>query len=378
MATDFYPDGLHAEFPLQESKTNAMLQVRIQILGCDELGMENAAVMMTGEDGQLQTGVAQTVMAVEGGGMGMASGEQTLLVNVMNARGLYNADGFLAGKSDPYCICMIPEKPDCKFQTSVIPNCLDPEWNHPGRIEGFQAGDSLEFQVWDSDTFPKPDQLLGKVVLTAEDFAANSGSLMGVLQLTGGLSGDEHGTLEICVQAASGVSANVMVTSSTGPAPGTVVMTSPTTTYSAPGVPSQPCYAGSQAAYSSYPTMQALTYAAPQAASASLVGQPTMTYSASGALCQANQAGSMTMMGQPLLTYSSPGAQTGVQTGKVLQVIVHPPKNVTAQEFAQCNGTIVSTPLPVTSAGTGIVETVERTFKNVKIKKTKKKSKSCC
>jgi len=85
------------------------------------------------------------------------------------------------------------------------------------------------------------------------------------------------------------------------------------------------------------------------------------------------------MMGQPLLTYSSPGAQTGVQTGKVLQVIVHPPKNVTAEEFAQCNGTIVSTPLPVTTAGTGIVETVERTFKNVvKIKKTKKKSKSCC
>merc|ERR1719203_243616 len=142
--------------------------------------------------------------------MGMAYGEQTLLVNVMNARGLYNADGFLAGKSDPYCICMIPEKPDRKFQTSVIPNCLDPEWNHTGRIENFQAGDSLEFQVWDSDTFPKPDQLLGKVLLTSQDFAAHPEGLTGVLQLTGGLSGDEHGTLEICIQAETGAIAGEM------------------------------------------------------------------------------------------------------------------------------------------------------------------------
>merc|ERR1719362_1030623 len=204
----------------------------------------------------------------------MVPGEQSLLVNIMNARGLYNADGFLAGKSDPYCICLVPEKPDLKFQTAVIANCLDPEWNHTGRIEGFQAGDSLEFQVWDSDTFPKPDQLLGKVLLTSEELAAHQGCLTGVLQLAGGLSGDEHGTLEISIQAASGASANVMVTSSLGPAPGTAMITAPTT-YSAPGVPSQSCYAGSQAAYSSYPTTQTVTYAAPQAASTSFVSQPS-------------------------------------------------------------------------------------------------------
>merc|ERR1712129_254059 len=43
--------------------------------------------------------------------------------------------------------------------------------------------------------------------------------------------------------------------------------------------------------------------------------------------------------------YSSPG----VQNGKVLKVTVHPPKDVTAQEFARGNGTIISTPLPVTT-----------------------------
>merc|ERR1719356_2174411 len=101
--------------------------------------------MQVGMEGQMQVGYEQPGLAVEGG-MLMASGEQTLQVNVMNARGLYNADGFLAGKSDPYCICLIPEKPDVKFQTPVINNNLEPEWNHTGRIEGFQAGDSLEFQ----------------------------------------------------------------------------------------------------------------------------------------------------------------------------------------------------------------------------------------
>merc|ERR1712008_174533 len=92
----------------------------------------------------------------------------------------------------------------------VINNCLDPEWNHIGRIDGFQAGDSLEFQVWDSDTFPKPDQLLGKVTLGAQDLAAHPEGLGGVLQLTGGLSVDEHGTLEMSIQAETGAFAAEM------------------------------------------------------------------------------------------------------------------------------------------------------------------------
>jgi len=124
---------------------------------------------------------------------------QTLLVNVMNARGLYNADGFLAGKSDPYCICLIPGKKKSQFTTPTVNNCLDPDWNFTGKIPEFEAGDSLEFQVWDADTFPKPDQLLGKVTLSPQDFDAHPDGLTGVLQLTGGKS-QELGTLEVCIQ----------------------------------------------------------------------------------------------------------------------------------------------------------------------------------
>merc|ERR1719461_2140271 len=128
---------------------------------------------------------------------------QTLLVNILNAQGLYNADGFLAGKSDPYCICLIPGKEKSQFKTPTINNCLDPEWNFTGTIPDFEAGDMLEFQVWDSDTFPKPDELLGKVILSAQDFADHPEGLAGVLQLTGGKSQD-LGTLEVCVQVVSG------------------------------------------------------------------------------------------------------------------------------------------------------------------------------
>jgi len=362
--------------------------------------------------------------------MMMAPGPQTLLVNIINAQGLYNADGFLAGKSDPYCICLVPEKPETQFKTEVKANTLDPEWNHTGRIEGFQAGDSLEFQVWDSDTFPKPDQLLGKVLLTSQDFAAHPEGLTGVLQLTGGLSGDEHGTLEICIQAETGAvaaemaqmemqavgcsSAGMMVAGNTGAASGTVATSGPTTTYPAVGVPGQACYSGSPVTYSSFPatqtmtpTTQTMTYGAPQAASTSWVSQPQVqagsmsltsqpsispsmspiTYSAVG---QAPQAGSMSIS-QPSMTYSAPGAAVasgGSPTGKVTQVIVHAPVTVSAQEFAQSNGTVVSNPLPVTvnthsgpvemleQISEGIVGTTERAFG--KVVKKKKKSKSCC
>merc|ERR1719189_3142892 len=119
-----------------------------------------------------------------------------------------------------------------------------------------------------------------------------------------------------------------------------------------------------------------------------------MMYSTVG---QVLQAGSMSIP-QPSMTYSAaPGAAVatgGSQTGKVTQVIVHAPVTVSAQEFAQSNGTIVATPLPVTvSAHSGLVEMFEQISEGIvgttsgmvgtteralgKLKK-KKKSKSCC
>merc|ERR1719346_373934 len=102
--------------------------------------------------------------------------------------------------------------------------------------------------------------------------------------------------------------------------------------------------------YSSFPTAQPMVHGAPQPAAVPMMSAP--------------------------MTYSTPRAHT---TAKVKQVIVHAPVTVTAEEFARTNGTIVSTPLPVTvtteSVETGIVETAERGIEKV-VKK--KQSKSCC
>merc|ERR1719510_2234689 len=82
--------------------------------------------------------------------------------------------------------------------------------------------------------------------------------------------------------------------------------------------------------------------------------------------------------GSVYTSYSAP-SPLGQTVGKVLQVIVHPPVTVTAEEFAQTNGTIISTPLAVTTIKeesaleTGVVGTTERAVEKVVKKKRKKK-----
>eukprot|EP00928_Gymnodinium_smaydae_P079412 TRINITY_DN6334_c0_g2_i1.p1 TRINITY_DN6334_c0_g2~~TRINITY_DN6334_c0_g2_i1.p1 ORF type:complete len:1491 (+),score=333.93 TRINITY_DN6334_c0_g2_i1:65-4537(+) len=95
-----------------------------------------------------------------------------LRVDVLSAHGLPNMDGCLAGTSDPYCICEIVGKEDnSHFKTKVINNCEDPVWNHSGIMYAYLIGDNLKFHVWDKDTFPKPDQLIGSCELHSSKFA---------------------------------------------------------------------------------------------------------------------------------------------------------------------------------------------------------------
>jgi len=307
---------------------------------------------------------------------------------VESACNLYNADGILAGKSDPYVIVEVPGQENMKFQTDVMKNTLNPVWNFTGEIDGFMDGDVLQFTVMDKDTWPKPDDLLGKVALTAADFypqgfaaeiplseskAANA-TLTVMISVAGSnepgtaIVEEGGGVVEIACageqEAVEGqlvtggethmfTAPGTMVTTSgeqvmTGPySPRTLTMAGATSTYTAVGVPGQPYYSGSPITYSSCPTTQSITYSAPQS-----VSMP--------------------------MTYSAPGSAPG---SKVTQVIVHAPVTVTAEEFAQTNGTIVSTPLPVTvttdAIETGIVETSERAIEKP-IKRLKKKSRGCC
>jgi len=56
-------------------------------------------------------------------GVVASANAQKVMVTVVCARNLRNAD--FVGASDPYCVCNIPTKPDCKLQTPMM---RDPPW----------------------------------------------------------------------------------------------------------------------------------------------------------------------------------------------------------------------------------------------------------
>mmetsp|Transcript_134871 Transcript_134871/g.336552 ORF Transcript_134871/g.336552 Transcript_134871/m.336552 type:complete len:261 (-) Transcript_134871:392-1174(-) len=105
-----------------------------------------------------------------GGSAGQSVDPTALKVVVVSCRGLRNADWMPGwGSSDPYCVCSIVGKPDQSFTTKVMQNTLDPIWNHRGQLSGFEAGDTLEFKVFDKDMLKK-DDLLGQITLSSEVF----------------------------------------------------------------------------------------------------------------------------------------------------------------------------------------------------------------
>jgi len=89
-----------------------------------------------------------------------------LFVTIRHARNLRNADLF--GKSDPYCVCQIPNKDKAIFRTKVIDNTLNPDWNEQGEIAGYEEGDNLLFKVYDQD--PMSSDLLGTAELNNKVF----------------------------------------------------------------------------------------------------------------------------------------------------------------------------------------------------------------
>merc|ERR1711971_61852 len=93
-----------------------------------------------------------------------------LEISIVGARGVRDADWMPGGgKSDPYCVCEIPQKPQSKLQTPVIDGTLEPAWNFKGTIPDHVEGDSLVFTVYDKD-IGKTDDLLGTVTLTPQQF----------------------------------------------------------------------------------------------------------------------------------------------------------------------------------------------------------------
>jgi len=268
-----------------------------------------------------------------------------LQITVESACNLYNADGILAGKSDPYVIVEVPGQEGMKMQTEVVSNNLNPVWNFTGELAGFMDGDILRFTVMDKDTFPKPDDFLGKVELTAQDFYPHG----------------FHGEL-VLADSKTQATLSVMI----------VVI----------GIEEGPELveeAGSMT-LSSGAVMQRLQVYTP---SATTTAPMTQTYSAPQVPVTTSVVESQSVASQPMaspITYAAPQAPLPSGT-----VVVHPPVTVTAEEFAKLSGTIVDDPLPVTPGfeTTGAVndaeaDNAEAGKKKSKKLKKKKKSKQCC
>jgi len=90
-----------------------------------------------------------------------AAAERGIKVTIVSARGLRIAD--IKGKADPYVVCEVCCRKGShdKFQTKVIRHTTEPMWNHEVTLNEFTEGDSLKFDIWDKDIFPKPDDFLG-------------------------------------------------------------------------------------------------------------------------------------------------------------------------------------------------------------------------
>lgn len=123
-----------------------------------------------------------------------------LTVTVDGAHDLYNADGTLAGKSDPFCVCKIgglkEYRKETRFRTPSVKNCLSPQWDYMGEISGFVPGQSLVFEVWDENRLFKP-VLLGSYELEGKWFL--DGGFSGSLELGG--TARARGTLAVKVNA---------------------------------------------------------------------------------------------------------------------------------------------------------------------------------
>lgn len=192
------PYGMEGQLPLENCKAeSATISFKVHVLEGEVPPTEAAPAAAVAQP------TPAAVVPAAAAAAPAAEPMSKLQVEIISARMLPNKDAMLTGKSDPYVIASVPGTGGMftgktKIQTPVISNDLNPTWNFTGEIPHFKATDSLEFEVWDKDNFPKPDQLLGKTSLSPAEFQANSEGLEGELPLTG-TKGEDAGTLVIRV-----------------------------------------------------------------------------------------------------------------------------------------------------------------------------------
>jgi len=302
-----------------------------------------------------------------------------LEITVESACNLYNSDGVLAGKSDPYVIVEVPGQENMKLKTEVVSNELNPVWNFSGKIAGFMDGDILRFTVMDKDTFPKPDDFLGKAELTAQDFYPNG--FHGELALA---DSKTQATLTVTVVVSGCDEADPELDEGEGEQQSS----------SAAVLPSGVVMHGLQVYDPSVLTTttitgHSMTYSAPQTESAPQTDSaPEVPMND---MVTTNIVESQSMASQSV-TCEAPQVPLPSESVAVIgKIVVYPPVTVSAEEFAKLSGSVLTEALPVTDGAEAVgmealgvgtkrelhFNDTEAMDKTVKIKE-KKKSKRCC
>eukprot|EP00434_Breviolum_minutum_P033512 symbB.v1.2.029656.t1/scaffold3276.1/size59877/2 len=111
-------------------------------------------------------------------------------VTIISAKGLRNADdGWLTGKSDPYCICrvsgLLSHSDRTKFRTRSLRDTLNPNWNFTSVLK-LDTQKLLEFEVWDED-LGSHDDFLGRATFHCKRLVPDQ-DFEGDLKLTGALA----------------------------------------------------------------------------------------------------------------------------------------------------------------------------------------------
>eukprot|EP00419_Tripos_fusus_P023064 CAMPEP_0172727818 /NCGR_PEP_ID=MMETSP1074-20121228/91890_1 /TAXON_ID=2916 /ORGANISM="Ceratium fusus, Strain PA161109" /LENGTH=276 /DNA_ID=CAMNT_0013554999 /DNA_START=1 /DNA_END=829 /DNA_ORIENTATION=- len=238
----------------------------------------------------------------------------------------------------------------------------------------------------DKDTFPKPDDFLGKAELTAADFYPNG--FHGELLLADSKTQASLAVMVIVVgcdeapYSVGGEGAIVEGTMQAGDG-STMAGNSSTVVYSGAGIP-----AGGTTSLPSGVISQRLPVYSPGVTTTTTETSQSVVYSAPSPTYSAPMTGMVTTsvvesqsMASQSITYAAAASQAPVPSETVAatgKVIVHPPVTVTAEEFAKIEGTLVTEPLPVTvGVETVGVETNRELGEASKLKiKKKKKSKN--
>lgn len=105
-------------------------------------------------------------------GMGFAS---TVDVEIVSAAGLKRMDPMYFGSSDPYCKVTLQtitgrKKMYTTKTTKTIMNNLNPVWNEKFTFSHYEMGDSILIELYDKDMWPKTDDDLGQVLISAASF----------------------------------------------------------------------------------------------------------------------------------------------------------------------------------------------------------------